>query len=251
MTPLIPPSASDPANPGAYEDDKWHRGSEELAVLSTVDLGVHGDGTPGREGLRVRAGAVALFEVRGYPSKGQRLMLRQSFVGNNETAQLSLLKTMTVPSPDAAAPTSTAGSLLLSALRNFPSPTSTSFDSYVPFFASLLFSSLLAFPACKDVALEIYYSADDALPNGAGEEDDRASLVSILVGNFMLALKEAGEDANRGLGGERARKWARVEVGYLCVLGVWMWECPAAARDFLSEGSNLQVVRVPPSVVQS
>lgn len=80
LTPLIPPlspshdssygGSSDEPGPSRtreneHIDDKWHRGMAEPAVLSTIDLAVHGDGTPGREGLRVRAAAAALFEVSG------------------------------------------------------------------------------------------------------------------------------------------------------------------------------------------
>ena len=83
LTPLIPPlspsshdssyggTANDEPGPSRSRDqdngdDKWHRGMPEPAVLSTIDLAVHGDGTPGREGLRVRAAAAALFEVRNF-----------------------------------------------------------------------------------------------------------------------------------------------------------------------------------------
>lgn len=44
-------------------ETKWRRGIPVPAVVANVNLAVHGDGTPGREGLRVRAAAANLFEV--------------------------------------------------------------------------------------------------------------------------------------------------------------------------------------------
>ena len=86
VTPLIPPllpsshdvayGAGDdheshdrerPGHDGRPHDSsetRWHRGTPSLAVVATVALSVQGDGTPGREGLRVRAAAAGLFEVR-------------------------------------------------------------------------------------------------------------------------------------------------------------------------------------------
>lgn len=46
---------------------EWQRGEPEPAVFSAVELAIHGDGTPGREGLRVRAAAAGLFEVGFIP----------------------------------------------------------------------------------------------------------------------------------------------------------------------------------------
>lgn len=49
------------------DDSKWQRGEPETAVFSAIAIAVHGDGTPGREGLRVRAAAAGLFQVRHDP----------------------------------------------------------------------------------------------------------------------------------------------------------------------------------------
>lgn len=47
----------------APSENKWKRGKKMPAVVATTALAVNGDGTPGREGLRVRAAAAGLFEV--------------------------------------------------------------------------------------------------------------------------------------------------------------------------------------------
>lgn len=60
----------------------------------------------------------------------------------------------------------------------------------------------------------------------------------------MLAQREQAQSANAGGGPERGLEWSRVMVGYLIVLSIWLWESPASVKEFLSEGSNLQVVRI-------
>lgn len=133
---------------------------------------------------------------------------------------------------------------MLHAMRVFPTPTRTEpFDSYTPFFACLLFSHLLYHSeTSKEAARKIYFSGDDTQPGGLGDEDDRVSLVAILVGNLMMAQREQAQSANAGLGPERGLEWSRVMVGYLIVLSIWLWESPLTVKEFLSEGSNLQVV---------
>ncbi|GAA6035143.1 hypothetical protein JCM8097_006386 [Rhodosporidiobolus ruineniae] len=215
---------------------KWTKGEPVPAVAAVVQLAVNGDGTRGREGLRVRAAAANLFE---------------NYVAGAQETQLYMLSTMATPPPEAldgdGHRTDSAGSILLRGLRTFPSSTpETAFDSYVPFFASLLFSHLLLHSeASKTAARRIYFAGDDAEPGGEGDEDDRSSLVAILVGNLMMAQREQAQSQNAGLGPERALEWSRVMVGYLSVLSVWLWESPATVKEFLSEGTNLQVLIQP------
>ena len=58
----------------------------------------------------------------------------------------------------------------------------------------------------------------------------------------MMAQREQAQSANAGAGPERGLEWSRIMVGYLIVLSIWLWESPGTVKDFLSEGSNLQVV---------
>lgn len=143
-----------------------------------------------------------------------------------------------------AEPTQSAGSILLHAIRVFPTASRTEpFDSYVPFFGCLLFSHLLHHSeTSKAAARKIYFTGEDSQPGGLGDEDERASLVAILVGNLMMAQREQAQSANAGLGPERGLEWSRVMIGYLIVLSIWLWESPMTVKEFLSEGSNLQVV---------
>ncbi|BGP21760.1 transporter [Rhodotorula toruloides] len=258
VTPLIPPAG--PSSPETYTDatsqhdgqlhssvdgqsqhrdhdeagqraaSKWRRGTSVPAVVAVTDLAVHGDGTPGREGLRVRAAAANLFT---------------SYAAGSTENQLGILSTMIAPPPEEAS--FSPGSIILTALRTFPTPTrNESFDSYVPFFACLLFSHLVMHSeVCKEVARKIYFQGDEPTPGGMGDEDDRTTLVGMLVGNLMMAQREQAQSANAGLGPERGLEWSRVMVGYLTSLSLWMWESPLTVKEFLSEGSNLQVLIQP------
>lgn len=135
----------------------------------------------------------------------------------------------------------------MQAVRIFPLTNRTEpFDSYTPFFSCLLFSHLLLHSeAAKAAARKIYFSGDEDEPGGLiGDEEDRASLISIIVGNLMMAQREQAMSANAGAGPEKGLMWSRVMVGYLIVLSIWLWESPSSVKDFLSEGSNLQVVSI-------
>jgi hypothetical protein len=169
--------------------------------------------------------------------------------GKNSFARLCLPRTLlTVRATLLPGPrTQSAGSILLHALRVFPSPTRNEpFDSYPSFFASLLFSHLLLHSeTSKSYARRIYFAGSDTEPGGEGDEDERTSLVAILVGNLMMAQREQAMSQNQGLGQDRIMEWSRVMVGYLTTLATWLWESPGTVKEFLSEGSNLQVVSFP------
>ncbi|GAA5908041.1 uncharacterized protein JCM6883_004097 [Sporobolomyces salmoneus] len=220
---------------------KWRKSKPVPAVVAVVGLAVNGDGvSEGREGLRIRAAAANLF---------------QNYVAGSTETQLGILSTMSAPQPDelpgpdgeSGQRTQSAGSILLHALRVFPSPTRNEpFDSYPSFFASLLFSHLLLHSeTSKSYARRIYFAGSDTEPGGEGDEDDRTSLVAILVGNLMMAQREQAMSQNQGLGQERMMEWSRVMVGYLTTLATWLWESPGTVKEFLSEGSNLQVLIQP------
>lgn len=133
------------------------------------------------------------------------------------------------------------------------------FDAHATIFSCLLFSHLLRnTEACKRVAREVVVGESAAdLPDASGappselDEDDKTGLVHIVVGNLMMAQREQSQLAATasGTAGTTAGthfqllgEWSRVMVAYLMVLTVWMWESPRSVREFLSEGSNLQVV---------
>lgn len=107
--------------------------------------------------------------------------------------------------------------------------------------------------------------ADAAAADEDEDEDEPVTLMQVIVGNLMMALREAGEATNRELQGghQHARKssqvgqegaederrwssrdWTKAVVGWLVALSTWLWDSPASVKEFLSEGSNVQVVSV-------
>lgn len=159
---------------------------------------------------------------------------------------------------------------MLAGLRTLPSQSpGAPFDAHASVFSSLLFSHLLRnTEATKRLAREVQVSdsPEDKPPaarpsaDGSGvaaaeeeqeEEEERTGLVHVVMGNLMMAQREQSQLAsanNAGVGGTAGShfavlgEWSRVMVGYLMVLCVWMWESPRSVREFLEEGSNLQVV---------
>ena len=140
-----------------------------------------------------------------------------------------------------------AGSIILSGLLDLPNP-GDHFDPYRPLFASLLLAHLVRNSEhAKKIARET------TLPSGDGDsaiqdEDDRVSLVQVIVGNLMMAAREHTECVNRAAkegkmaGSTEEDDWTRVMVGYLVLLCTWLWDSPKTVKEFLSESANLQVV---------
>lgn len=158
----------------------------------------------------------------------------------NDDARLDLLASLT-PSDSPS-----AGSTILSGLLDLPSTSSTPFDPYRPLFACLLLAHLLrSSEHAKKLAREI------TLTPPGGEEEDKASLIQLVVGNLMMASREQAEAVNRtakdgirpeGSEGMDEEDWTRVMVGYLVLLCTWLWDSPRSVKEFLGESANLQIV---------
>lgn len=129
---------------------------------------------------------------------------------------------------------------------SIPSVTSTHF-------ASLLFAHLLRFsPRAKILARSIIPQAGASASNSSffvpadggqqppapAEADDDAdapqTLLQILSEHLSLAFLAR---SRADLPDREAREWDRLCVGYLCLLIQWLWEDPAAVREFLEAGA--------------
>ena len=129
-------------------------------------------------------------------------------------------------------------------------------------FATLLFSRLLASsPRCKTVARSIkpspalapstpnqdqfFVPADDAQPALSVQEQDDDDLPQSLIPLFSenLSLSFLSKSRVDTADEELVREWERLIVGYLTLLGQWLWEDPKAVREFLEAG-GLGVVSV-------
>ncbi|OSC96788.1 hypothetical protein PYCCODRAFT_1440814 [Trametes coccinea BRFM310] len=218
--------------------EEWDRLEPASALDALVELVLHGeyngiiDGERRtKEGMELRAAAVAVF---------------QNFVQKEEISE-AIVQAM-VAQPGSQAPVTpllySLTTVPISPL-NIPAVTSTHF-------ATLLFSHLLRFsPRAKALARSIvpqstasqstssyFVPADGGAPPAPEEDGDDAdepqTLLQILSEHLSLAFLARGR---ADLPDREAREWDRLCVGYLCLLIQWLWEDPAAVREFLEAGA--------------
>jgi hypothetical protein len=174
-------------------------------------------------------------------------------VTGNDDARIGILSSLIAPPADnpnasyADTPQS-AGSIILSGLLDLPQP-GAQFDPYRPLFASLLLAHLVRNSEhAKKLARETILPMGDGDDSAIQDEDDKVSLVQLIVGNLMMAAREHTECVNRSAkegrvaGSTEEDDWTRVMVGYLVLLCTWLWDSPKTVKEFLSESANLQVV---------
>ncbi len=153
---------------------------------------------------------------------------QQSFIDGNSDAQIGLAATMLPPPPnnpnDPVEATESAGSLLMHTILEYKS---TRKDPYAVWFASVLLSHVLQYNhQCKTLIINRRVDSE------AGEEDDELKVSFLHKCIFtVLSAHQQGADVH-------------VILGILCLLAIWLYECPEAVREFLSEGSNIQFVSV-------
>ena len=144
-----------------------------------------------------------------------------------------------------------ARSLIMAGLLELPMA-GAPFDPYRSLFACLLLAHLIrnsehAKKLARDLTLPGLGNADSAII----DDEDKVSLVQLVVGNLMMAEREHAECANRAakegkpMGSTEEEDWTRVMVGYLILLCTWLWDSPKTVKEFLSESANLQVVSLP------
>lgn len=163
----------------------------------------------------------------------------------NDDARIDILSSMVPSETQVEAPT--AGNIILSGLLDLPTG-ATQFDPYRPLFASLLLAHLVrSSEHAKKLAREISLHTGDS-DSAIQDEEDKVSLVQLVVGNLMMAAREHAECVNRAAkegviaGSTEEEDWTRVMVGYLVLLCTWLWDSPKTVKEFLSESANLQVV---------
>lgn len=242
---LLPPDESEGAAPPEHGPG-YTRLSPRPATVILVSLAVHGEHPTGSAassegwsgvGLRLRKAAVGCFEA--YLSSN-----REGAEGIVGTMRPPPENNPNDPTGDVETPQS-AGSLLLSALTDLP-VSGEQYDPYRPILASLLFAHLLrTTETIKKMARAITFPSADE-----DDDEDPQTLVGVVVGNLVMAAREQTEVANREAkdgvpaGGREmtGRDWSRAQVGWLLILCQWLWDSPKTVKEFLSEGSHLQVV---------
>ncbi|KAJ3852008.1 p115 like vesicle tethering protein [Lentinula lateritia] len=230
--------------------EEWDRLEAASALDVLVELGLNGEyngmdsARRSMTGLELRTAAVGVFE---------------NFVRKEETkyAIVSAMVASEGNDPSKLPPTP-----LLQAL-------SMSLESSTPIdhvlvssihFSGLLFSHVLrSSPRCKALARSIkpqptqtsahhpsdgsghfFIPADGPAPAPAPEtateednDDHPQTLIQILAENLSLAFLSRSRTDTSDM---ESREWERLIVGYLALLSQWLWEDPAAVRDFLNSG---------------
>ena len=153
------------------------------------------------------------------------------------------------PQPHGQRPIPSPGGLIVSGFLELPQSPDSPFDPYRPLFSCLLLSHLLRNSEhAKKIARELNVQNDES---AIEDDEDRVSLIQLVVGNLMMAAREQTECVNRaaregkgGAGGvgQEEEDWTRVMVGYLVLLCTWLWDSPRSVKEFLSESGNIQVV---------
>lgn len=231
IAPLVPVHADEEHPNGGFI-----RLPPRPAVVALVSAVIEGDPSAGGRGLRGRAAGVNMFEA---------------YVSGNDDARVGILSSLVPPlseNPSSEYPedNQTAGSLILSGLLDFPS-SEVAVDPYRSLFSCLLMAHLLRnSEGAKKLARDVSFPSGDAEP-GATDEDDKVSLLQLVVGNLMMAARAQADAANRAVkeGGATTSEeedWTRVMVGYLVLLCTWLWDSPKSVKEFLSESTNLQVL---------
>ncbi|KAF8645775.1 hypothetical protein AX16_007584 [Volvariella volvacea WC 439] len=223
--------------------EEWDRLEQASALDVIVELVLHGEyqgTTPARgskQDLELRAAAVAVFE---------------NFVRKEEIRQ-AIVQAML---PHEGSAPSAPVTPLLHALASTPNANATpdpiAFTS--THFACLLFSHLLrSSPRTKAIARlikpgplqptsqqnsgQFFVPADQTTmppPVAEGDDDEPPqSLLQMLNENLSLSFLSRSR-ANSS--DSDTREWDRLIVGYLCLLGQWLWEDPKSVREFLDAG---------------
>ncbi|KAJ3864749.1 p115 like vesicle tethering protein [Lentinula novae-zelandiae] len=232
--------------------EEWDRLEAASALDVLVELGLNGEyngvdsARRSMTGLELRTAAVGVFEnfVRKEETKYAIVSAMVGSEGNDPSKlpPTPLLQAL-IMSPESSTP---IDHVLVSAIH----------------FSSLLFSHLLrSSPRCKALAQSIkpqspqtsahhpsdggghfFVPADAPAPAPAPEpatgaeeddEDDPQTLIQILAENLSLAFLSRSRTDTSDM---ESREWERLIVCYLALLSQWLWEDPAAVRDFLNSG---------------
>ncbi|KAG9088102.1 hypothetical protein FRC07_012663, partial [Ceratobasidium sp. 392] len=191
----------------------------------------------GREELELRWAAAAVFDNLATHDSDSRLAIVASLTPPPPPPPRDPTQPMTPADPP------TPGQALLSALVELPNGRVSRRAGAKVQIACALFASLVrGSEKAKGVArMVVPGGAQPPTEGDDADSDDSPRLVSVLVGNVHLALRERGRA--RSAGGRRA--WDRVIVALLVALSAWMWDSPPSVRDFFGEGDGLQVLMEP------
>lgn len=171
---------------------------------------------------------LVLVQIILTPSKTDDFTIRaaaaytfQCYVYNNPDSQLALLTTLMPPpednpNDDLNDKPQTPGTIILSSLLEW---NTTRKDPYKTWFAAVLLSHILMKnEQCKLMALKL----------NLYEYDEQISLLHKCMYSYITATKENVD--------------VRVLIGFLCLLVVWLYDCPKAVSEFLKEDAHISIL---------
>jgi hypothetical protein len=169
-----------------------------------------------------------LVQIILTPSKNDEFSIRaaaaytfQCYVNNNPDGQLALLTTLMPPPEDNPNDEindkpQTPGTIILSSLLEW---NTTRKDPYKTWFAAVLLSHILMKnEQCKLMALKL----------NLYEYDEQISLLHKCMYSYITATKENVD--------------VRVLIGFLCLIAVWLYDCPKAVSEFLKEDAHISIL---------
>jgi hypothetical protein len=172
----------------------------------------------------------AILYLMRLGAKGDHFAIRasavyafQCFVYKNPDAQIGLAATLLPPpginpNDDNSEIAESGGSLLISSLFDLDTGRK---DPWSIWFATVMLSHVLYDNA----------EAKKLLLNKRISEDEEES-VPLLHKIVFLVLNASRQNAD-----------VMIILGILCLIATWLYECPEAVQEFVSEGSNIQFVR--------
>ncbi|KAI8910647.1 p115 like vesicle tethering protein [Powellomyces hirtus] len=160
------------------------------------------------------------LDAGDFPIRAAAAYAFECYVYHNPDAQLAVLSTLISPpsnNPNAGGnlenPES-AGSLLVSSIVDWDASRK---EPFRPWFAATLLSHALS---------ENLQGQHLALATKLDEGEDAVSLLHKCMFALLCASRETAD--------------ARISISILCLLCVWVYECPKAVSELLTEGSNIQ-----------
>ncbi|KAJ3161068.1 Vesicle-mediated ER to Golgi transport protein [Geranomyces michiganensis] len=176
------------------------------------------------------------LEAGDFPLRAAAAYTFECYVYRNPDAQLAVLSTL-IPPPSTENPES-AGSLLVSSIVNWEASRKEPFRTW--------FAATMLAHALNDNLQGQHLALATKLDEGEGEAAVTTNLRYLPPGLFYSSgdLPDAVSLLHKYMYAllcvSRETADVRIPVSILCLLCVWVHECPKAVAELLTEGSNIQ-----------
>ncbi|PWN24291.1 hypothetical protein BCV69DRAFT_280185 [Microstroma glucosiphilum] len=239
----------------------------QSALLALVSAAVYGMAPPFRP---IDGGVRSLAAFRAAAVKAL-----QSILTDNIDARLFIIASMAVS--EQSRPEDSPGHVLLQALTSLPTnggAGAEEYDELRALFAGMILGTVIrGSDTVKDLAGRVRFGADgrttivDEPKEGSEEakgsaggktdgtdddEDEAASLLSVLIGNISVSLRSQSDalksershqaSTSTTSKGPSSASWTKILLAHLTVLALWLHKSPKSVKDLVGDSSNLQAV---------